>query len=77
MRFLYGLVIFHLLLNLDEAQNFEYPELIKVLENMIQRLELQRKLTNSQGIVKLHIEDEVIQMPKRETVSSASQHQNI
>ena len=68
---------FHLLLNLDEAQNFEYPELIKVLENMIQRLELQRKLTNSQGIVKLHIEDEVIQMPKRDTVSSVSQHQNI
>lgn len=52
---------FHLLLNLDEVQNFEYPELIHVLEKMIKRIETQQKMTNSQGIVKLKLEDEVIE----------------
>ena len=52
---------FHLLLNLDEVQNFEYPELIHVLEKMIKRIEIQQKMTNSQGIVKLKLEDEVIE----------------
>lgn len=52
---------FHLLLNLDEVQNFEYPELITVLDKMIKRIQTQQKLTNSQGIVKLKLEDEVIQ----------------
>lgn len=51
---------FHLLLNLDEVQNFEYPELILVLEKMIKRLQTQQKMTNSEGIVKLNLEDEVI-----------------
>ena len=51
---------FHLLLNLDEVQNFEYPELIVVLEKMIKRLQTQQKMTNSEGIVKLNLEDEVI-----------------
>lgn len=52
---------FHLLLNLDEVQNFEYPELITVLDKMIKRIQTQQKLTNSKGIVKLKLEDEVIQ----------------
>ena len=51
---------FHLLLNLDEVQNFEYSELVQVLEKMIKRIKTQQKLTNSQGIVKLRLEDEVI-----------------
>ena len=51
---------FHLLLNLDEVQNFEYPELILVLEKMIKRLQTQQRMTNSEGIVKLNLEDEVI-----------------
>ncbi len=34
---------FHLLLNLDEVQNFEYPELIDVLEKMIKRIQTQQK----------------------------------
>ena len=41
-------------------QNFEYPELILVLEKMIKRLQTQQKMTNSEGIVKLNLEDEVI-----------------
>ncbi len=51
---------FHLLLNLDEVQNFEYPELIVVLEKMIKRLQTQQKMTNSDGIVRLNLEDEVV-----------------
>ena len=51
---------FHLLLNLDEVQNFEYGELINVLEKMIKRIQVQQTMTNSQGIVKLSLEDEVI-----------------
>ncbi|ENV43731.1 MULTISPECIES: adenylate/guanylate cyclase domain-containing protein [Acinetobacter] len=52
---------FHLLLNLDEVQNYEYPKLVNVLENMIKRIQTQQKMTNSQGIVKLKLEDEVIE----------------
>lgn len=52
---------FHLLLNLDEVQNYEYPKLVHVLENMIKRIQTQQKMTNSQGIVKLKLEDEVIE----------------
>ncbi|ALH96206.1 adenylate/guanylate cyclase domain-containing protein [Acinetobacter equi] len=51
---------FNLLLNLDEVQNFEYSELITVLEKMIERIKAQQMLTNAQGIVKLRLEDEVI-----------------
>ncbi|WP_313659711.1 adenylate/guanylate cyclase domain-containing protein, partial [Acinetobacter variabilis] len=52
---------FHLLLNLDEVQNYDYPELLHVLEKMIKRIQTQQQLTNSQGIVKLKLEDEVIE----------------
>lgn len=51
---------FHLLLNLDEVQNFEYPQLIAVLEKIIQRIQTQQTLINAQGVVRLHLEDEVI-----------------
>ena len=51
---------FHLLLNLDEVQNYEYSELVAVLEKMIKRIKAQQQLTNSNGIVKLRLEDEVI-----------------
>ena len=51
---------FHLLLNLDEVQNFEYPELIEVLEKMIRRIQTKQNMTNSQGVVKLYLEDEVL-----------------
>ena len=57
---------FHLLLNLDEVQNYEYPELINVLEKMIKRIQKQQKMTNSQGIVKLNLEDEIIEDQKDE-----------
>ncbi len=60
---------FHLVLNFDEAQNFEYPEMVKALKDMVKRIELQQKLTNSQGIVKLNSEDEIPQEIKRETFS--------
>ena len=58
-----------MLLNLDEVQNFEYPELIAVLEKMIKRIQTQQKLTNSQGIVKLNLEDEVIEHPPVEEIA--------
>ena len=35
---------FHLLLNLDEVQNYEYPELIGVLEKMIVRIQKQQNM---------------------------------
>lgn len=50
---------FHLLLNLEEVQNFEYSELVGVLEKMIARIQLQQKLTNPSGIAKLRLEDEI------------------
>ena len=49
------------MLNLDEVQNYEYPELLNVLEKMIKRIQKQQKMTNAQGIVKLNLEDEVIE----------------
>jgi class 3 adenylate cyclase len=52
---------FHLLLNLDEVQNYEYPELMNVLDKMMKRIQKQQKMTNAQGIVKLNLEDEVIE----------------
>ncbi|WP_089605028.1 adenylate/guanylate cyclase domain-containing protein [Acinetobacter piscicola] len=50
---------FHLVLNLEEVQNFEYAELVEVLEKMVQRIKVQQKLINSQGVAKLNAEDEV------------------
>ncbi len=50
---------FHLVLNLEEVQNFEYSELIQVMEKMVKRIQMQQQLTNSQGIAKLKVEDEV------------------
>ena len=50
---------FHLVLNLEEVQNFEYSELIQVMEKMVKRIQMQQQLTNSQGIAKLKVQDEV------------------
>lgn len=50
---------FQLVLNLEEVQNYEYSELLSVLENMIERIKVQQQLTNASGIVKLNLEDEV------------------
>ncbi|MDR0070727.1 adenylate/guanylate cyclase domain-containing protein, partial [Acinetobacter sp. 11520] len=40
-------------------QNYEYPELVEVLEKMIQRIKVQQTLVNTQGIAQLRLEDEV------------------
>ncbi|EPP3766343.1 adenylate/guanylate cyclase domain-containing protein, partial [Acinetobacter baumannii] len=46
-------------LNLEEVQNYEYPELVEVLEKMIQRIKVQQTLVNTQGVAQLRLEDEV------------------
>jgi len=48
-------------LNLEEVQNYEYPELVEILEKMIQRIKTQQKITNAQGIPKLTLDDEIRQ----------------
>ncbi|AXQ22291.1 adenylate/guanylate cyclase domain-containing protein [Acinetobacter wuhouensis] len=50
---------FHLVLNLEEVQNFEYSELVEVLEKMVARIKVQQKLTNAHGVARLNAEDEV------------------
>ncbi|AMW78964.1 guanylate cyclase [Acinetobacter sp. TGL-Y2] len=50
---------FQLVLNLEEVQNYEYAELLAVLENMIERIKVQQQLTNHSGVVKLNLEDEI------------------
>lgn len=54
---------FHLVLNMQEVQNFEYTELVSVLEKMIERIQLQQQLTNSMGVAQLNSEDEIIAPP--------------
>lgn len=50
---------FHLLLNLEEVQNFEYSELTQILEKMIERIKLQQEITNYVGLARLRAEDEI------------------
>ena len=50
---------FHLVLNLEEVQNYEYPELVEIFEKMTQRIKTQQKMTNAQGIPRLTLDDEV------------------
>lgn len=50
---------FHLLLNFEQVQNYEYAELVKVLEKMIERIKLQQQLTDESGVARLRLEDEV------------------
>ena len=50
---------FHLVLNLEEVQNYEYPELVEILEKMTQRIKTQQKITNAQGVPKLTLDDEI------------------
>lgn len=56
---------FHLLLNLEEVQHYEYEQLMHILEKMIHRLKLQNSMTNEKGIAKLGLEDEVIEIVKK------------
>ncbi|MFW1857292.1 adenylate/guanylate cyclase domain-containing protein [Acinetobacter defluvii] len=56
---------FHLVLDMQEVQNFEYNELIEVLEKMIGRIHLQQKLTNDIGVVELREEDEITTLEKK------------
>lgn len=50
---------FHLVLNMDEVQNYEYSDMIDILEKMTQRIKMQQEMTNAEGIAKLRIEDEI------------------
>lgn len=50
---------FNLLLNLDQTPNYEYPQLIDVMKQTIERLELQQKKTDYEGAVMLKEEDTV------------------
>lgn len=60
---------FHLVLNLEEVQNYEYDELVGVLEEMIERINVQKNLTNVSGIVLLNPEDEVKNFPENPIIS--------
>ena len=60
---------FHLVLNLEEVQNYEYGELVSVLEEMIERINVQKNLTNVSGVVRLNPEDEVKNFPDIESIS--------
>jgi hypothetical protein len=44
---------------LEEVQNYEYPELVEILEKMTQRIKTQQKITNAQGVPKLTLDDEI------------------
>ena len=51
---------FHLLLNMEEVQNYEYSALIEILEKMLARIKTQQEMTNSKGVVKLSLKDEIM-----------------
>ena len=56
------------MLNLKEVQHFEYERLVKILERTIQRLKLQQSITTEDGVAKLGLEDEVIEItPKKKS----------
>lgn len=50
---------FNLLLDLDEVERKQYPEVLNTLESMMKRIQLQQELTNEQGVVELREEDKV------------------
>ncbi|WP_420713742.1 adenylate/guanylate cyclase domain-containing protein [Acinetobacter sp. MD2(2019)] len=49
---------FHLLLNFEEVQHYEYEQLVKILEKMIHRIQQQQELTTEDGIGRLYLEAE-------------------
>ncbi|GAB3042899.1 adenylate/guanylate cyclase domain-containing protein [Acinetobacter apis] len=53
---------FHLILNLEEVQHFEYAKLIAILEKMTKRLEQQKEMTTEQGVARLNLNDESIEI---------------
>lgn len=62
---------FHLLLNFEQVQNYEYEELVQVLEKMIGRIQLQQELIDENGVARLRLEDEVkVQQTLNEEQSS-------
>lgn len=61
---------FHLVLNLEEVQNFEYNELLDVLEKMKERVEKQQELTTDVGSARLALADEVDKKQQDQSVES-------
>lgn len=57
---------FHLLLNLEEIQHYEHTKLISILEKMTETLKNQKNITTTQGVAKLTLSDEVIEILDRE-----------
>ena len=55
---------FHLVLNLQEVQNFEYDQLLDVLEKMTDRVKKQQELTTQEGSARLDLSDEVTDLQK-------------
>ncbi|OUY07388.1 adenylate/guanylate cyclase domain-containing protein [Acinetobacter populi] len=53
---------FNLLLNLDKTTIYEYPQLINAMEQTIERLKLQQKRTDDDGVVVLS-EKSIIRLP--------------
>lgn len=53
---------FHLLLNLEEVQHYEYDNLVTVLEKAITRIEQQKSITTENGVARLRLEDQVVEI---------------
>lgn len=49
---------FNLLLDLDEIERQQYPEVLETLDKMMKRIQMQQELTNENGVVELRKEDE-------------------
>lgn len=56
---------FNLLLNLDKTPSYEYPQLIQVMEQTIERLKLQQKKTDNEGTVLLN-ETSIVKLSKKD-----------
>lgn len=55
---------FHLLLNLEEIQHYEYSKLIEILEKMTKKMKLQQGMITDRGVAKLSLESEQIEIMK-------------
>ncbi|MCF9033759.1 adenylate/guanylate cyclase domain-containing protein [Acinetobacter nectaris] len=53
---------FHLLLNLEEVQHYEYDNLVTVLEKAITRIEQQKSITTESGVARLRLEDQMVEI---------------
>lgn len=52
---------FHLLLNLEEVQHYEYEQLVEILEKMITRIHQQQQFTTDTGTGRLYLKADDIQ----------------